>query len=151
MFKVLKIRQVLLWVTPFIKQLFLKKIMQLLSFPYALSFKDLGYVWMQINLKVTYEAKNCIIFSQINGIQYKYIRYIDKIYYKIYEWYDIYKNKQHIWNMNIKTKNVFHSFTNSFLLFQSIFFCSNFKIKITTFVENKLLLLKLVYFTIFYY
>ena len=53
--------------------------------------------------------------------------------------------------MNIKTKNVFHSFTNSFLLFQSIFFCSNFKIKITTFIKNKLLLLKLVYFTIFYY
>jgi hypothetical protein len=46
-------------------------IMQLLSFLYALSFKDLGYVWMQITLKVTYKAKNCIIFSQINGIQYK--------------------------------------------------------------------------------
>ena len=45
--------------------------MRLLSLFYALSFKDLGYVWMQINLKVTYKAKNCIIFSQINGIQYK--------------------------------------------------------------------------------
>jgi hypothetical protein len=51
--------------------------MQLLSFPCALSFKILGYVWMQINLKVTYEAKICIIFSQINGIQYKIYK-VDK-------------------------------------------------------------------------
>ena len=51
--------------------------MQLLFFPYALSFEDSGYVWMRIIQKVTYEAKNCIFFSQIGEIQYKIYK-VDK-------------------------------------------------------------------------